>query len=156
MKNISMDDAFLFIRTPYRFFSAIKHNLTVPHDIGLNQTQMRTLLLLREQGPVSMHVLGSLTGIVKGSLTQVVDGLVEEKLAERKRDPGDRRSVLVSITGDGRRVTERLDKNLIEHTEEILKGFNATQKQELISALRTIHRSLELIEKREKNAAAEE
>ena len=131
----------------------MKQNLALPKEIKLNQTQVHTLLILREHGPVSMHVLGRLTGIVKGSLTQVVDALVAENLVERKRDTDDRRSVVVLITPEGRRMTKRLDDNLIKHTKDILENFDESQTRELISALKIIHKSLDQIEKREDYAA---
>ncbi len=143
----------MLIRTPYRFYNAMKKNLTLSDDISVNQTQAHTLLILREQGAVSMHVLGRLTGIVKGSLTQVVDALVEARLVERKRAADDRRTVLVSITAEGLSMTDRLDENLIEHTESILSVFSKEQRRKIISALKVIHDSLNLMEKREDNAA---
>ena len=152
MKELTLDEALLFFRTPHKFYNAMKRNLSPPRDITLNQTQAHTLLFLREKGALPMHTLGKLTGIIKGSLTQVVDVLVEDGLAERKRDPEDRRSVLVSITPDGLRLTERLDKNLIEHIQSILLPFDEKKTDELLTALHTLQSSLELIEKREKDA----
>ena len=131
----------------------MKKNLTLPHDIGLNQTQAHTLLILREQGAVPMQLLGRLSGIVKGSLTQVVDGLVESGFVERMRAPDDRRTVLVSITAHGLELTKRLDENLIEHTESIMSIFTEEQRRDIFKALEIIQNSLDRMEEREKDAA---
>jgi hypothetical protein len=53
------------------------------------------------------------------SLTGIVDGVERMKLVERVAHPTDRRTTLVRITGEGRRIYERSAKLIVETTMSI-------------------------------------
>jgi DNA-binding MarR family transcriptional regulator len=63
----------------------------------------RTKMLrrLHEQGPTRQNVLAADFGLAPHSITDLVDGLERQGLAERRPDPTDRRAKLVAITDAG-------------------------------------------------------
>src|SRR5580704_15320119 len=68
---------------------------------GLSMARTKVLLRLRE-GPTRQHVLAAEFGLAPHSITDIVDALERQGLAERRPDPTDRRAKLVAITDAGR------------------------------------------------------
>ena len=67
---------------------------------GLSMARTKVLLRLRE-GPTRQHVLAAEFGLAPHSITDIVDALERQGLAERRPDPTDRRAKLVAITDAG-------------------------------------------------------
>ena len=74
-----------------------------PHleQLGITYTQYITLMVLWEVREISMKHLGERLFLDSGTLTPLLKKLVQAGFAEKKRDPGDERSVLVRITEKG-------------------------------------------------------
>jgi DNA-binding MarR family transcriptional regulator len=68
---------------------------------GLSLARTKVLTRLREQGPVRQSVLAADLGLSPHSITDIVDGLERQGLAERRPDATDRRAKLVAITSAG-------------------------------------------------------
>jgi len=148
MIDISLEEALLFVQVPHRFVHAILRHIEPPGDIRLNRTQIRTLLMLRDHGPVTMSCLGKLVGMSKGSFTQVIDGLVREGLVERYRDPQDPRSVPVAVTPAGLSVVKKLDKNFLDHLVPLLRLLSESERQDAIDAVKNLRRITQLLEEK--------
>lgn len=69
---------------------------------GLSLARSKVLMRLQEQGPARQNVVAAEFGLAPHSITDIVDGLERQGLAERQPDPTDRRAKLVAITGAGR------------------------------------------------------
>jgi DNA-binding MarR family transcriptional regulator len=70
---------------------------------GLSLAKMGALHhLAGAREPIALGQLADRLSCVKSNVTQLVDRLEAEGLARRTPDPGDRRSVLASITDEGR------------------------------------------------------
>src|ERR1700733_14708120 len=67
---------------------------------GLSMARTKVLLRLRE-GPTRQHVLAAEFGLAPHSITDIVDGMERQGLAQRRPDPTDRRAKLVAITDAG-------------------------------------------------------
>jgi DNA-binding MarR family transcriptional regulator len=77
----------------------------------LSLTAVSTLAVLERTGPRRLTDLAVNEGVTQPSMTAVVTQLVRLGFAERRRDPGDGRVVLVAITLAGRhqlRATRRV------------------------------------------------
>ncbi|NOK58499.1 MAG: DNA-binding transcriptional regulator, MarR family [Chloroflexi bacterium AL-N1] len=99
------------------------HMLNDP-DIDLTLPQMMTLSAIANCGTCRMSTLAGTTHQSAGTLTGIVDRLIEDGLVERTRNEGDRRVVEVMLTQDGQR---RLSSALMacqEHTRGRLAHFN--------------------------------
>jgi DNA-binding MarR family transcriptional regulator len=68
---------------------------------GLSMARTKVLRHLAATGPVRSGTLASVCGVVPHSITDIVDGLERDGLAERQPDPADRRAKLISLTTKG-------------------------------------------------------
>jgi DNA-binding MarR family transcriptional regulator len=81
--------------------SILKKSYLTKHGLDLTIAQYRVLYILFNSGPCKMTELGDLINTSYGSLTVMIDRLVEKGLVERSFVPKDRRVVIVKITQDG-------------------------------------------------------
>ena len=99
------------------------HTLTRP-EIGLTMPQMITLLAIHDSGSCRMGTLADATQQSGGTLTGIVDRLIDDGLVERVRSVNDRRVIEVTLTAEGQaRVGQVLDARYID-MERILEHFD--------------------------------
>jgi len=89
----------------------------------LNKTQMKTLMIIHmDDHPHMTHVCHHMN-MEKGSLTPVIDSLIEIGLVERKRNKEDRRKVNLSLTDKGRQLVvrnlERVKKHILKKIDHL-------------------------------------
>jgi DNA-binding MarR family transcriptional regulator len=71
-------------------------------SLGLTYPQYITMLALWEaEGSVSVGSLGSRLQLDSGTLTPLLKRLEQLGLIERRRDPGDERRVMITLTAEG-------------------------------------------------------
>jgi DNA-binding MarR family transcriptional regulator len=100
------------------------HTLTRP-EIGLTMPQMVTLLAIHDRGSCRMGTLADATQQSGGTLTGIVDRLIDDGLVERVRSVNDRRVIEVTLTEEGQaRVRQVLDARH-EDLDRILSSFDA-------------------------------
>jgi DNA-binding MarR family transcriptional regulator len=75
------------------------------HDVSMVQT--RLLGVLRDRRP-TMNQLAAFLGLDKSSVTGLVDRAERRGLVARVPSPADRRSVLVTLTDEGRALAARV------------------------------------------------
>jgi DNA-binding MarR family transcriptional regulator len=99
------------------------HTLTRP-EIGLTMPQMITLLSIHDSGSCRMGTLADATQQSGGTLTGIVDRLIDDGLVERVRSVNDRRVIEVTLTAEGQaRVGQVLDARYVD-MERILAHFD--------------------------------
>lgn len=69
------------------------------------------------------------------TITSVIDGLVDRGLVQRKRDPSDRRAVLLGLTPDGRHLYSTLSQSAEEVVLELISSLSQEQKDQLAGIL---------------------
>lgn len=69
------------------------------------------LLFLRDEDAVTSARLGKRAGLDSATLTGIIDRLEKLDLAERRKNPSDRRAIKVCLTEKGKRTAEEI------HTE---------------------------------------
>jgi DNA-binding MarR family transcriptional regulator len=74
----------------------------------LSPSQTSALAAIEHHGPLTPSELAACERIQRPTATRVLARLEESGLIERAADPADRRSSLVSITGEGRELLEHL------------------------------------------------
>lgn len=67
----------------------------VATKVGLASTDLECLDIIYMEGPVTAGRLAAATGLTTGAITGLVDRLERAGFARRRRDPDDRRKVLV-------------------------------------------------------------
>src|SRR5580700_6766516 len=87
-----------YIAVYHRMFRAVNDEMT---GCGLSMARTKVLMRLRAQGPTRQNVLAADFGLSPHSITDIVDALERQGLAERRPDATDRRAKLVAITDAG-------------------------------------------------------
>jgi DNA-binding MarR family transcriptional regulator len=96
-------------------------------DIALTMPQMVTLFAIRDWGTCRMSDLADITQQSAGTLTGIVDRLIEDGLVGRVRDIDDRRVVQVTLTPSGEQRLAMVEQARREDMERMLHRFSQGQ-----------------------------
>jgi DNA-binding MarR family transcriptional regulator len=89
----------------------------------------------------SQQALSVTLGIHRSAMVALVDDLEQRGLAERRRDPGDRRAYSLYLTPKGRKLLARMQRMAQEHEAELLSGLDGSERSQLIGLLRRLAES---------------
>ncbi len=104
-----------FPRVAHKIGRKLMSGFSCSNDLfNLSPTQRHVLFLIHEGRQLTMTELHRCTGLEKGSLTFVVDQLIEKGVVQRGGDEEDRRKVYVSLTDFGQ-------KEIAIHLDEVCK-----------------------------------
>ncbi|MBB3192346.1 MarR family winged helix-turn-helix transcriptional regulator [Halomonas cerina] len=105
-----------------------------------NLTQLQYILLcaLEEKGPIDQITLGGHTALDRNTVAVVVRKLEERGLVTRRRNPEDRRSMLVTLTQAGERLRHDAEPQVAEVQEEILAPLSEDERETLCRLLTRI------------------
>ncbi|WP_275286746.1 MarR family winged helix-turn-helix transcriptional regulator [Halomonas elongata] len=104
----------------------------------LTQLQYVMLSALEEMGSIDQITLGRHTALDRNTVAVVVRKLEERGLVSRRRRPEDRRSMLVTITGEGRQLRHRVEATVAEVQDEILAPLEEAEKTQLCRLLQRL------------------
>ncbi|MFI6327453.1 MarR family winged helix-turn-helix transcriptional regulator [Micromonospora chersina] len=104
----------------------------------INPGHARALAVLMRHGAVRLSTLAEHLRIAPRSATEVVDGLAERGLVERRPDPVDRRATLVALTGEGERVGEAIRVARAAEAEKFFGALDPADRAELTRILRRL------------------
>jgi DNA-binding MarR family transcriptional regulator len=106
------------IRTADLLFDRIGRLL---RPLGVSAAGGLVLGLLRDHGPMSPSEVGTRLIVTRATVTGVVDSLERRGYVRRTPNPGDRRSLLVELTPEGRAVVREV-RTLIHRNEKEWMG----------------------------------
>lgn len=112
-------------------------------DIDLTMPQMITLFAIREAGTCRMSELADVTQQSAGTLTGIVDRLIEDGLVARVRDADDRRVVQVALTTTGNERLQRVEEARRHDMEQVLQHFGSDQLRQLEESLQLLFSGLD-------------
>ena len=104
-------------------------------DPNITPTQYSSLVKLAEYRELSQNHLGRLVGMDKATMQGVVRRLKERRLVDSRPDPGDARRTLLSLTGEGQRLVNKLTINGPAVSRETLKPLAADEQRLLLELL---------------------
>jgi len=107
----------------------------------LETWEFDVLSALRRQGPPYQLSPGALlraTLVTSGTMTNRIDRLAAAGLVHRRRDPQDKRGVLVALTARGQAVADAALADLLQRERKLLAGMSAGQRRELAGLLRVL------------------
>jgi DNA-binding MarR family transcriptional regulator len=107
--------------------------------LGVTFGQGRLLRLLAD-GPLRMAEIATRMDVVPRSATDMVDALQRAGLAGRTPDPGDRRSVLVELTGAGHDLRRRMAAGRRDAARSLFAALPPAEQRQLLELLRTVLR----------------
>jgi MarR family 2-MHQ and catechol resistance regulon transcriptional repressor len=73
-------------------------------SLGLGLSDFAILEILLHKGPCPVNDIGGRVGLTSGSMTTAIDRLEKRALVERRIETGDRRTRVVHLTPEGRKL----------------------------------------------------
>jgi DNA-binding MarR family transcriptional regulator len=98
---------------------------------GLTAAQYTALTVLADEADLTSAQLARECFVTAQSMADMVGGLEARKLVTRRRDPADRRRLVLSVTANGRRLLARLRPKVAAVEAQMLSGLSARQSSEL-------------------------
>ncbi len=107
-------------------------------DGQITPTQFAALIKLSAEDGVSQNRLGRLTAMDPATIQGVVRRLAARGLVSRRRDPGDRRRTLLSLTDAGRDLVAALRPNGPRVSDVTLAPLDEGEQRVFLDLLRRL------------------
>lgn len=102
---------------------------------GSRRDHYKVLAALDEYGPASQATLGRRCGIDRSDMVATTNELAERGFVERTPDPDDRRRNVVTLTPEGRRQLQELDRLVTAAQDELLAPLSPAERTQLVALL---------------------
>lgn len=102
---------------------------------GITATQGYTLLAFPNEADLSMNELSEQMGLASSTMTRMVDHLVRKGLVGRQHDEDDRRVVRVSLTSEGKRLRQELERERQQLMETVLEAIPEAERPVILRSL---------------------
>ncbi len=109
---------------------------------AVQMEQIPVLFTLFTNGDLSQQEIANLTERDKSSIQRTVRLLEEKGLVAIQQDQFDKRKNIVHITADGKCVTSKIRKILIEAEEEVFSAVNEGDRDDFFRILKDISDSI--------------
>ena len=118
------------------------HMDMVQKEHGTPLSHVQVLAMLQDVGTMSVSEISRRLGIAKPNITPLVDRLIDEGLAERKRDKIDRLVVNIHICPAGQEKLIAIRQSLVAQVDDWSGEFTRGELKELNKSLGCIIRIL--------------
>jgi DNA-binding MarR family transcriptional regulator len=108
-------------------------------ELGVSPVEGHLLSYMRTYAPCPIVDVLRVFGIRPSTMTSMLERLAERGLILREPDPDDRRSVLISLTREGKTVAERIERML----RDLEKRIGAGVKTRELEGFRTVMEAVE-------------
>ncbi|GLW07189.1 MarR family transcriptional regulator [Microtetraspora sp. NBRC 13810] len=108
---------------------------------GLQPWEFDILATLRRSGSPYRLTAGDLVEssmVTSGAITNRIDRLAARGLVTRETDPANRRSVLITLTGEGLRLVDAVVAAHVDFERNLLAPLAPEQRDQLAGLLRTL------------------
>ncbi len=107
-------------------------------SFGLTQAQFGVLEALGHKGPMTPGDLCGKQLVSGGNITVVVDHLERDGLVERRRSATDRRSIVIHLTPDGRKLFRRIFPAHAEFVADLASILTHAEQKNLGTLLKKL------------------
>lgn len=104
-----------------------------PFDFGMSR--LKALTAFKNEREYTMTELSHNAYVSMPTMTDMVDSLVEEGIAERRRDEQDRRVVKVALTEKGRKMRKVFMERRRKEVEDVFGRLSLSDRKELLDAM---------------------
>lgn len=95
----------------------------------------KVVTVLGRFGPLTASQIHDHTTLEMDKITRIVDDLVDRQIARRQRHKTDRRRVIVSLSGKGKRMNAKIEKTIAALEREFLIVLNRSEREALYGLL---------------------
>lgn len=100
-------------------------------DVNLTVSQFGTLEVLHHLGPLNQRSIGDKLLKSGGNITMVIDNLEKQGYVVRKKDPSDRRAILIHLTAEGKKFISQFFPKHLDRIKEEFSVLSEEEKQTL-------------------------
>jgi DNA-binding MarR family transcriptional regulator len=104
-------------------------------DFDYSLPQLATLLLLDEEGELTIKQVTEILGRSISATSRLLDQLVERGMVSRREDERDRRSKRIAITEKGRTLIATLEQRRADVQLAVMEYFTAEEQAEINRAM---------------------
>ena len=112
-----------------RFNGPVYGRIAERHDLSRPEYLVLYSLFLSD-GIAAMDVCAT-AGFPKNTISRAIHNLVRRKLIRRSLDPNDRRSYLLHLMAEGRRVLDESVPPMVAHEKRMLSGLTRSEQETL-------------------------
>jgi DNA-binding MarR family transcriptional regulator len=112
------------------------------HGLGEGRHLVLALLLEHQPRSLSPSELAELSGVTKGNITGLIDGLERDKYVKRESRGKDRRVTPIALTAVGRRLIEKVLPDRFKRIARLMSGLSASEQRSLVSLLLKVQAGL--------------
>jgi DNA-binding MarR family transcriptional regulator len=129
----------------------LERKLGILEDNGLSccsitLSQCHALVEIGRAKSISLNQLAELLNLENSTMSRTVNNLVSNDLAKRDIDPKDRRYVTISLTDNGQKVYEGIEKDMNLYFKKIYDAIPQDKKMQVLESIEIL---LEAIDKSE-------
>lgn len=124
-----------------RAYKAAADALTADFDLSL-ASAWPIVMISRLGDGTRPGLVADAIGIEPPSLVRIIDQLVSAGLVLRKDDPSDRRAKTLSLTAEGKRIAERLEKALVPFRRDLFKDMAPADVEACVRVLTRLDQTL--------------
>jgi MarR family transcriptional regulator, temperature-dependent positive regulator of motility len=111
--------------------SRVVYRRATPELIGVRLKEFVALVYLRDSGKATQQRLAETMMMDANNCVILLNGLEEEGLIARTRDPEDRRRHIVGITPKGQRALEKAERQLETLEGDVLGNLDTSERDQL-------------------------
>jgi DNA-binding MarR family transcriptional regulator len=97
---------------------------------------------LSRSGPLPLSELGTRVMLEKSWVSRAVDSMVQRGLVTKEPNRADARSLLVTLTKEGRRTADELERTLTSHAEQLLGSLTSRERASVEASLVLLMKAL--------------
>ena len=107
---------------------------SLAEEVTVSLPQYRALVVLASRGPQRPVDLAQALSVDPSTATRMCDRLEGKELITRRRDDGDRRTVVLDLSVKGRRLVDRVTHRRRQEIGQILTAVDPKERANLVRA----------------------
>jgi DNA-binding MarR family transcriptional regulator len=108
------------------------------YKIELTSSQIKVLATFTERECYTMTELSQMLSVTLPTMTAMIDRLIQTGLVTRERDERDRRVVLVSLTGEGKKIIHNLMDVRKQEIEKVLAMLDHKEVEVFLGSIESV------------------
>ncbi|MDX9912865.1 MAG: MarR family transcriptional regulator [Phycisphaerales bacterium] len=110
---------------------------------GISEGRLRVLAnLLDHDGPATHSEIANASGVTKGTITGLIDGLERDGLVRRSACTNDRRVCYIELTDKGERLLKKILPGHLERLSELVGAISKPEQKTLLRLLKKFRAGL--------------
>lgn len=103
-----------------------------------NKNQSMAIMIIGKAEKIMPTALSKFINMEKGSLTTLINSLVEKNFVNRSSDPNDRRKVLLSLTSKGIEYMKTIEEQSQKGLALMIAGLDEKEIDQMHTSLKTL------------------